>query len=353
MDEQVNGAKRGRSTIRDVAADAGVSVAAVSKVLRNAYGVSDALRQNVLSSIEKLGYRPSTAARGMRGRTFTIGVLLVEIGNPFLPEVIAGASEVCAAEGYKALIGIGGATLTLEVSLIESMMDHGMDGLVLVAPRMSGDVLQTYAKLIPITAIAHHEATATTFDTINCDDLAGAALAVDALAAQGFSDIAMVSPLYEDFAESHMESHVATLREAGYVSQMTKLGLSDRIRILRTPPRGPERITALTAMLDMPDRPRALFCWSDIDGTALVDIARAKGIRIPQDLAMIGFDNTPQSGTNLIALSSIDQSPRELGAEAVRALLSRIGGRTQPIHHLTKPSLASRTSHLAEPCAQS
>ena len=72
-----------RVTIRTVAADAGVSVAAVSKVMRNAYGVSDALRLKVEASIEKLGYRPSVAARGMRGRTFTLGVLLVGIDNPF------------------------------------------------------------------------------------------------------------------------------------------------------------------------------------------------------------------------------------------------------------------------------
>ncbi|WP_211217708.1 LacI family DNA-binding transcriptional regulator [Rubellimicrobium thermophilum] len=90
-------------TIRTVAADAGVSVAAVSKVMRNAYGVSEALRQKVEASIEKLGYRPSIAARGMRGQTYTFGVLLVDIENPFLPSIYHGIEDRAEAQGYKVM----------------------------------------------------------------------------------------------------------------------------------------------------------------------------------------------------------------------------------------------------------
>jgi LacI family transcriptional regulator len=101
-----------RVTIRTVAADAGVSVAAVSKVMRNAYGVSDALRLKVEASIERLGYRPSVAARGMRGRTFTLGVLLVGIDNPFLPGIYQGIESVTEAAGYKIMVGVGAPSLS-------------------------------------------------------------------------------------------------------------------------------------------------------------------------------------------------------------------------------------------------
>ena len=113
-----------------VATDAGVSVAAVSKVLRNAYGVSPSLRERVQASIDKLGYRPNTAARGLRGRTFTVGVLVVELRNPFVPDIVDGANAALAQFGYKALIGVGRTRTALETALIELMIDHNMDGLI-------------------------------------------------------------------------------------------------------------------------------------------------------------------------------------------------------------------------------
>lgn len=82
--------KSGRVTIKTVAEDAGVSTAAVSKVLRDAYGVSDALRAKVRASMDKLGYRPHTAARGMRGQTYTLGLLLPDMHNPFFGDIFAG-----------------------------------------------------------------------------------------------------------------------------------------------------------------------------------------------------------------------------------------------------------------------
>ena len=118
----------GRVTIRTVAEDAGVSVAAVSKVLRNAYGVSDAMRSAVSESIDRLGYRPSVVARGMRGQTYTIGVLPVGIDNPFLPQVFAGIAAVAETAGYKVLMGVGAARMPLEATLVEQMIDNHMDG---------------------------------------------------------------------------------------------------------------------------------------------------------------------------------------------------------------------------------
>ena len=93
----------GRVTIKTVAADAGVSVAAVSKVLRDAYGVSDALRARVQASMEKLNYRPHAAARAMRGRTYTLGVLLPDMRNPFFADILAGLNEALDRTQYQAL----------------------------------------------------------------------------------------------------------------------------------------------------------------------------------------------------------------------------------------------------------
>ncbi len=343
MNEHTRDAKQSRTTIRDVAADAGVSVAAVSKVLRNAYGVSPTLRQNVLTSIEKLGYRPSTAARGMRGRTFTIGVVLVEMGNPFLPEVIAGISDICGAEGYKVLIGLGQAQLTLEESLLDSMIDHGMDGLILVAPRMSGATLETYARQTPLVVIAHHDPASKAYDTVNSDDADGARLAVEAMVNAGHSDIAMLSLLLVD--DENAQTHVATEREKGYLRAMQDAGLSAHARILRMKGQNDLRQEQILAFLSAKDRPAAVFCWSDLFAVELIGLAKSQGIDLPGGLAVIGYDNSPPAAMPLISLTSVDQNPRGLGGAAATALLSRIAGRTEPQRLMLKPTLSVRTSH--------
>ncbi len=343
MNEHPQPPKAGRITIRDVAADAGVSVAAVSKVLRNAYGVSPALKQNVMTSIEKLGYRPSMAARGMRGRTFSIGVLLVEMDNPFLPEVVAGISDVCAAEGYKLLMGIGEAQLPLEESLLHTMIDHGMDGLILVAPRMAGAKLEYYARQTPIVAMAHHDPSAKAYDTVNSDDFTGAGMAVQTLIDQGHTDIAMLGLLVVD---DHAHTNVSAVRELGYRHAMQQAGLTQHMRVFNMTEKKKKVLAQLAAFLSAPDRPKAVFCWSDLVAVELIGLAKTMGISVPQDLAVFGYDNSPLAAFPLINLSSVDQNARALGGAAATALLSRIQGRKTSLQQSIPPTLSLRTSHI-------
>lgn len=329
-----------RVTIRTVATHAGVSVAAVSKVMRNAYGVSDALRARVTDAIEALAYRPSRAARGLRGRSFTIGVLLIDIRNPFLPEVIAGVNGVLAPSHYQAMIGVSDARVQLETSLIELMIDYKMDGLILVAPRLPSEILARFAVQIPIVAVGYHDASATAFDTVNADDQRGAEIAVEALLACGYRDIEMLS-LGE--RQGHAVS-VVRQREIGFRRAMQRGGLGSSPAIGKIPIASPKREEAMRKFLSRKDRPRAVFCWSDLDAITLLSLAMEMGVRVPEDLAVIGYDNSSTAALGLVNLASIDQSGRELGQVATRALISRIEGRTASEHILQIPSLVSRSS---------
>lgn len=334
-----NNGKRDRVTIRAVAEEAGVSVAAVSKVLRNAYGVSEALRGNVQAAIERLGYRPNVAARGMRGQTFTIGILMCDLTNPFLSEVVDGVSAVLTAAGYKSLIGVGRAMEPLETGLIDSMIDHRMDGLILIAPRLGPSTLARYAPQIPFVGIGHHEPAAEGFDTVNSDDRTGARLVVEAFLARGYRDIGMISI---DLGVAH-QSNVSDLREEGYLAAMAAAGLSDRARIHKLPDPGPQE-GALRQWLASPGRPRAVFCWSDLHAVPLVNLAAEMGIRVPEDLAVAGYDNSRVAALPLVGLASVDQAGAAIGATAADLLLSRIGGRTAAIHTLVPPTLVKRRS---------
>ncbi len=327
-----------RVTIRTVAADAGVSVAAVSKVMRNAYGVSDALRLKVETSIEKLGYRPSVAARGMRGRTFTLGALLVGIDNPFLPGIYQGIESVTEAAGYKIMVGVGAARARTEVSLIEQMIDNRMDGLILVASQISGETMEHYARKIPIVVVGHHEPGAQGYDTVNNDDQMGARLAVRAFVDRGHTDIAFLTQQgqEDDLAD------VAPQREIGYRAAMTAAGLTPRV--LSLPNHDSSRDDQIRRMLTGPDRPRAIFCWSDLDAIPILSAAHRLGIRVPQDLALIGYDNSPVAGLSMVDLTSIDQDGPRLGRLGAEALFSRMNGRSAPEHILIEPKLIVRGS---------
>src|ERR1700754_2643129 len=145
-----------RVTIRTVAEDAGVSVAAASKVLRAAYGVSDALRARVQASMQKLGYRPHAAARGMRGQTYTLGMILPDIHNPFFTDIVAGINTALDRTQYQVFYGIGLSSAATEQSLIDAMMDRQMDGIILIGPRLTSQALDIVAHRIPLAMIAHH-----------------------------------------------------------------------------------------------------------------------------------------------------------------------------------------------------
>ncbi len=335
-----DGDSENRVTIRTVAADAGVSVAAVSKVMRNAYGVSEALRLRVEASIEKLGYRPSIAARGMRGQTFTLGVLLVDIDNPFLPSVYHGIEEVTETKGYKLMVGVGKAHERREAQLIEQMIDNRMDGLIMVASHIPGPVMDRYARQIPTVVVGHHEPLAESFDTVNSDDRTGAQMAVRALYAKGHRDIAMLAMEWDP----RYEADVSPQREQGYLAVMKELGLADRARVLRVLQSDQPREDRLRAYLTAPDRPRAIFCWSDLDAVPLRNIAWQLGIRVPEDLALVGYDNNPVASLPLIDLASIDQDGHRMGRVAAEALLTRIGGRSVAEHILIEPRLIPRRS---------
>jgi LacI family transcriptional regulator len=331
--------KQDRVTIKTVAVDAGVSVAAVSKVLRNAYGVSDALRANVQRSIDKLAYRPNVAARGMRGRTFTIGVLMTELRNPFLPEIVDGVNQVLEPSHYKAMLGVGQCDMPLEASLIESMIDYRMDGLVLIAPRLPPDVLARFAAEIPIVLVAYHHPTATGYDTVNTDDHLGARMAVEAMVRRGFRDIMMLT-LEQP---GNDETGVILPREQGYTQAMADAGLGHQARIMTTRDDA-RKLSLIEEMLLDPDRPEAIFCWSDLDAVHVLSTAARLGIRVPDDISVVGYDDSAVAAMPLVDLASISQSGLDLGAIAARTLMERMEGRTDPVHTVLVPSFIERRS---------
>lgn len=325
-----------RATLQDVASEAGVSFSAVSKVIRGASGVSPQMRERVTAAIEKLGYRPHAGARAMRGKSYTIGVMIVEMESPFQPEVVLGITEALQATPYQEVVIVGGIPPERQKRSIEALMDRQVDGLIVVAPWMEAEWLEELGAKIPTVVVARH-GTANTFDTVVDDEYQGARLMVDHLVELGHERIvhtSMPSGGLEPFVLSH------TARRYGYEQAMLRHGLTpDVIETSYSEAGGYE--AALQAF-STADRATAIFAGADIAALGVLRAAEERGLRVPEDLTVVGYDNIYVSAIGRVSLTTVDQSGQLTGANSARLLLERIEGRTQPAHYVLAPQLVPR-----------
>jgi LacI family transcriptional regulator len=340
MDNPATGRTGGRVTIREVAEHAGVSVAAVSKVMRDAYGVSADMRARVEASIAALNYRPSAAARGMRGQTYTIGVLMVDIKNPFFPLLLDGIDDSLAGTQYVPLIGIGRGQPTLETTIVHALIDRQVDGLILIGQRIDTAVVEALAREIPVAMIGHHEPDARSFDSANNDDERGGELVVEYLLQQGYKRPAMIT-----LGKDQGRADVSRKREVGFTRGMRAAGFEDRMIRIAEADEGIDDVTAtVRSLIEGPEPPDAIFGWADYYALEVLSAVRSLGLRVPEDIGVIGYDNSPPCAFTQNDLTSIDQKGREIGRNAARLLLERIGGRTTADHFMTTPVVSVRGS---------
>jgi DNA-binding LacI/PurR family transcriptional regulator len=351
-----------RATITEVAELAGVSRAAVSKVLRDAYGLSDDMRRRVQVAMDKLDYRPQTAARGLRGRTYTLGVLIPDIRNPFFPDILDGVMKQLEGTQYKTFLGIGHSERRTEHELVDTMIDNKMDGLILIAPRLESEYLQALSAKVPCVLIGRHQS-GDGFDTVNNDDEQGARLVVDHLAGLGHTRISHLALLFaQDYGQS-----VNIFRQRGYVSQMEKHGLepdvlpwegtfadagrTGALAMLGHDPRFPWSFAwrddgrgGAEKLLTSKQRPTAIFGWTDNVAFGAMSAAAEMGISVPNELSIVGYDNSGICDIKQISLTSVDQSAHVLGETSARLLVERIEGRTEESHFVAPPRLVVRGS---------
>jgi len=327
-------------TIRTVAEHAGVSVAAVSKVMREAYGVSADMRARVEASIAALNYRPSAAARGMRGQTYTIGVIMADINNPFYPQIFEGINDGLSGTQYIPLIGLGRGLATIETTIVNAMVDRQMDGIIMIGQRLNTPGLNEVARHLPIVVVAHHEPTATAFDTVNNDDILGGQLVVEHLLGQGYKRPAMIT-----LSRAHLgRVDVSDRRELGFATAMQAAGLGHYVNIEAAEAELDNVTATVRALLERPEPPDAIFGWADYYALEVLSAVRALGYRVPEDIGVIGYDNSEPCAFSQNDLTSIDQAGREIGRQSVRLLIERIGGRTKAEHFVITPTVSVRGS---------
>ncbi|WP_307868310.1 LacI family DNA-binding transcriptional regulator [Umezawaea beigongshangensis] len=316
-----------RITIRDVAVQAGVSIATVSKVLNQRYGVAAETSARVRAVIDELGYEASLVAQSLRNhRTNVIGILVADL-EPFSTELLKGAADSIRGSGFELVVySAGGRTgdqAGWEKRYLSRLSGTLVDGAVLVTPAVVLEALHG----TPVVAVDPHTGP-TALPTIDSDNLRGAQLATEHLLALGHRRIALLT--------GRPDLQSAQLRETGYRRALAAAGVpvdEDLIRVGSYDPDISRR--SARELLTGPDRPTAVFAANDLSAIATVETASALGLRVPDDLSVVGFDNIPDSMLCTPPLTTVDQPIREMGRRAITLLIELINGGEPARTHLT------------------
>jgi DNA-binding LacI/PurR family transcriptional regulator len=325
---------RPRVTMDHVAREAGVSRALVSLVMRGSPKVSETRRARVLAAAERLGYRPNAMARGLASRrTRTLGVLLNELHNPFYAEIMDGIEEAAEELDYRLLASTGGRRAGGETRAVDMFLEHRVDGLALIGPRLRTSEIGTAARHVPVVVVAR-EVRHPAVDWIVNDESVGARLVIGHLVALGHRRIVHIDGGRGAGASARRRAYEFAMREAGLAREIRVLG-GDYTDVAGV--RAAERLLAAGSL------PTAIFAANDILATGVIDGLEDAGLRVPEDVAIVGYDNTFLAALHHVSLTTINQPRPQMGREAVLALVDRVErGRTEPLRLRTTPSLVVR-----------
>jgi LacI family transcriptional regulator len=316
-------------TIGDVAAQAGVSIATVSKVINGRYGVAPATLERVQSVIDDLGYESSLVARSLRSRrTNVLGIVVADI-EPFSAELLKGAGAAIRERGYELIVysgsGHGKDNSGWERRYISRLGGTLTDGIILVTPTVVDVDDGT-----PLVAVDPHTGPSN-LPSVHSDNLAGAITATRHLLELGHRRIGFLA------GRPDLES--ARQREQGYCRALSDAGLPVDTNLIRVGDYELEMSQEpARQLLTLDDRPTAVFAANDLSAMQTMHVARTLGLAIPGDVSVVGFDNIPESALIEPPLTTIDQSIQEMGRRAVELLIAVVEGETGPNQQVTLPT---------------
>ncbi len=318
-------------TINDVAERAGVSKSLVSLVMRGSPNVSDARRAAVLEAADELGYRPNAVARSLvRQRTGVIGVVLSDLHNPFFADVADGIEEEATGTGYRALLTSGFLDSGRETVAVETLLELRVDGLILLGNVGDIDRLGRAARHLPLV-LMNRESTPPDVDSVRDDDRAGIEMLVAHLTQLGHRDITLVSA---------GDAAGGPARLGGYRDAMTRRGLDDSIRVVEGSFTHEAGRRAMREILDTGPIPTAILAPNDFAALGILEVADERGVRVPDDVSVTGYDNLEIARMQRLDITTIEQPAEDLGRTAVALLVERIEeGRTEPRQAVLMPKL--------------
>jgi len=312
--------------LKDIAHDLNVSVVTVSKVLRNHSDIGDATRERVLQRMKELNYRPNLAARTLvTGRTYMVGLVVPGLMHPFFASVAKALSQEIRPHGYSLVISSSEEDASLEQQEIDLLLSRQVDALVIASAQTTAHNFHEIAtRMVPLVLI-DRKLPGLRANFVGIDDKRAGFLATEHLITEGYRRIAHIRGPGLSNGEG---------RYLGFAKALAGHGL----------PLSPEYVVSETAIDDCGDvsgfeamgellardpRPDAVFCFNDPTAIGAMKAILEAGLRIPEDIALIGVGNSRHSDQLRVPLSTVDQDSGTIGTRAAQVALKLIGARTK------------------------
>lgn len=326
-------------TIADVAQEAGVSMMTVSRVINHKDGVSEQTTQRIWEIINQLGYRPSGLARGLASsKTRTLGLVVPDIGNPFFSDIARSLEQRAYANGYNVFLCNTDEEPERELVVLQSLDEKRVDGLVLCSSRLTdADLIENLARF-PAAVLVNRDLPDRVGCSISVNDELGATIAVEHLLQSGHQAIGYLA--------GPQASVSGAGRILGYQKAFQNSGAninSDWVRYCIPNAASAQEATSIL-LSDHPEL-TALFCYNDLMAVGALKAAASLGRIVPDDLAVVGFDDIPLAELVTPALTTCRVPRYEMGQNALDLLLAQISNRTEDCQDmLIQPELIIRQS---------
>jgi DNA-binding LacI/PurR family transcriptional regulator len=327
-------------TIKDVARESGFNISTVSRALNNGYGVNDQTREHVITVATRLNYRPNRIARGLvTGRSHSLGLIVSDIRNPFFAEVARGAEDAARSANCDLVLCNSDLDADKQMQYVQSLLAKRIDGIIMNSvSTLSREQQDQLAGTGAAIVLLNRPASNHTFSTVCADNEAGGAMAARYLSGLGHRKIAhLTGPRQHGNLSDRTRGFVRALQSAEHPVQ--PIVLHGKFNF--------DGGTELTRkLLDKHPDVTAIFAANDVMAFGVVQAVLDRGLRIPEDLSLIGFDNLEFSNIVHPPLTTIHQPKYEMGAAAVDILLrlAREKDKQIPEHRRLGVELIARQS---------
>lgn len=304
-----------RVTIIDVANEAGVSFGTVSRVINNDVHVKEETRKRVLEAMQQLGFVANRQARSLAGgRSNSVGVLVPDLGTGYIGEIIRGIDAELSLTDVDLILYTTHRTARKEANYVANLAKGMVDGLLLVLPRSPADFIGTLTERNFPFVLIDHQGTGRDCPAVGATNWQGAYNATEYLIKLGHQRIGFIT--------GSMDLGCAADRLEGYRSALRTHHLPDTSELIYE---GtffqPDGFAGASALLDLPVPPTAIFASNDVMAMGVMDAVRDRGLRVPADISIVGFDDIPQASLVRPALTTINQPLEKMGRVATQMLL--------------------------------
>lgn len=326
-------------TLEDVARDAGVSRALVSMAIRDVPGVNPRTRERILATAERLGYRPNRLASRLASRsTNAIGVFLLDLRQDVYADMFDGIREVTRGGKQHLVLAVGTVDGQMDENALDSLIQSRVDVVIATGLLLPDERVRAFNAHTPIVSVARR---IDGVDSVHSDNVLGAQLATQHLIDLGHRQIVFLA---------NPQSDGYTGRQEGYVATMARAGLEPWIVGSQYSRRQAARDVAPLLAPSADRRPTAVFAHNDQAALGVLDAMATLSLRAPEDISVVGYDNSQVSQAPGTQLTTVDIHGEELGRQAARLALRRLEEPTAPpASHVSQPSLVVRATSGPRP----